>query len=305
MVKSKIAFLFPGQGSQFVGMDKELLSLYPPANEIFDQANQILDYNIAEIIAQGPEEKLRQTLITQPAVFTVSFGFLQLLREKGLSPSIVAGHSLGEWTALVAAGVVGFSDGLKLVQKRAEFLEAAAHQNPGGMAAVIGLEKEKVVELCRQAENYGFIAPVNFNCPGQIVVAGVNQALDEFISAANSAGATKVIRLNVSGPFHSNLLKDAAERMKEELEKYVFLPAAIPLVSNYDARINTAAEKIKENLVWQIYHPVLWEDSIRAILEWGADEFAEVGPGAVLTGLLRRIDKKAKVLKISELMPRV
>ena len=302
---SKIALLFPGQGSQAPGMGKLLYDEFPEAREIFDQANEILRVDIKSKIFQGSEEDLRQTAVTQPAIFTVSCAAFQVLSKQFPSLegrcSFAAGHSLGEYSALFCAQVFNFQTGLKLVSYRGQFIQSACEKNPGTMAAMIGFGKETLRKLCQEsADGNGICEMVNFNCPGQAVVAGTQRAVQVLLQKASGVQGTKAVALNVSGAFHSSLMREASQKMSEILEKSSLNDSRIPVVANCDAQPTTQAQKIREKLVRQIDHPVLWEDSIRWMIAQGAETFVEVGPGKVLGGLLRKIDRKKKVLNVED-----
>ncbi|MDH5173772.1 MAG: ACP S-malonyltransferase [Elusimicrobiota bacterium] len=303
----KAAFLFPGQGSQYVGMGRELYEKYEPARKIIDRANDILGYDLRKKIFYGPEQELQQTLITQPAVFTVSVACLEVLQrpesyssKEILKPQITAGHSLGEYTALVAAGVFDFPQALSIVQKRAEFIQRASREKPGTMAAVIGLEKEKLEEVIEDVKGEEVLAAVNFNSPHQIVIAGELKAIERAVQGAKAKGAKRAIILKVSGAFHSPLMAQAGKSLAGELQNYELKDPVIPVVTNYNAKPATSREEIRKALVSQIDSPVLWEDSIREMLQSGVEIFIEVGPGEVLTGLLSRINKEASGLNVED-----
>jgi [acyl-carrier-protein] S-malonyltransferase len=303
----KVAFLFPGQGSQYVGMGRELYERYQPARKIIDRANDILGYDLRKKIFYGPEQELQQTLITQPAVFTISVACLEVLQrpesyssKEILSPQTVAGHSLGEYTALVAAGVFDFPQALSVVQKRAEFIHGASREKPGTMAAIVGLEKEKLEEVIKEVRGEEVLEAVNFNSPHQIVIAGELKAIERAVEGAKAKGAKRAIILKVSGAFHSPLMAQAGESLARELENYELKDPAIPVLTNYNAKPATSREEIRKALVSQIDSPVLWEDSIKEMLERGVEIFIEVGPGKVLTGLLNRITKEASGLNVED-----
>lgn len=299
-----IGLMFPGQGSQYPAMGKELYDNYPKAREMLSHANDVLGFDLLKIIFEGPEDLLRQTQYTQPAIYTVSSAIFSVLQdnvELGLDTTIVAGHSLGEYSALFAAGVFSFDNGLRLVQKRGEFIQKASEANPGTMAAVIGLDNSVVADICAKASTLGVCEAVNFNCPGQIVIAGNEAAIKNAVELAQATGATKAVMLSVSGPFHSSLMKQASEMMKLELEKYSLNSPKFRFVSNCDAKINLEPSVIKENLVKQINSAVLWDTSIKTMAEAGSEYFIELGPQRVLSGLLRRIDKTKKSLNIEDL----
>ncbi|HRY29399.1 MAG TPA: ACP S-malonyltransferase [Elusimicrobiota bacterium] len=295
-----IAFVFPGQGSQAVGMGKELADHFPAAKAVFDRAARVLGQEYVDVIFSGPEEKLRQTKFTQPALFIVSMAALEVVKTSPLKPVLAAGHSLGEYSALCAAGAFDFETGLNLVKRRGEALQEASDKIPGTMAAIVGLERAKVEEICAQAGAQGVCEAVNFNCPGQIVLAGAGAAIEEAVRLAQAAGSPKSVRLNVSGPFHSSLMKPAAEKMAAVLEFAPFNDAAIPVVANCDAQPTQKAEDIKAKLLKQIDHPVYWEETLRVMFAQGVDTFVEVGPGRVLSGLLRRTDKTKKFRNIED-----
>ncbi len=305
----KVAFLFPGQGSQKVGMGRDLYEKYEPARKIIDRANDILGYDLRKKIFSGPEEELQQTLITQPAVFTVSVACWEVMQSAGSysskeisTPQILAGHSLGEYAALVAAGVFDFAQALSLVKKRAEFIHRASRERPGTMAAVIGLEKEKLEEVIEDVKGEEVLVAVNFNSPQQIVIAGELKAIERAVQGARAKGAKRAVILKVSGAFHSPLMARAGESLARELENYELKDPAIPVVTNYNANAATSREEIRKALVSQIDSPVLWEDSIKEMLRRGVEIFIEVGPGKVLTGLLNRITKEASGLNVEDEM---
>ncbi len=299
-VDMKIGCLFPGQGSQYIGMGKEFFEKYERTKSIFNQANRILGYDLEKVIFEGTEEELRETEITQPAVFVTNFICFEIfILNYPLVPGrfFFAGHSLGEYSALVASGTTSFEEGLRLVKQRALFIQETSKKKSGRMAAILGLNKEKIESICSLAQSRGIVEIANLNCPGQIIISGENKALDYALDRAREEKA-KVVLLKVSGPFHSSLMKEAGERMAEELQKYRFHDPHSPLVTNFDAGVTISGREIKEKLVKQIYCPVLWEETIRKMSDRKVDTFIEIGPGKILSGLVKRINKDAKVLNI-------
>lgn len=296
----KIGLIFPGQGSQYIGMGKEFYTNYPELQKIYEQANIILNYDLKKYIFNGPEEKLKETEITQPAVFVTNFICFKVLAihyPLSTNHCFCAGHSLGEYSALAASNAISFQEGLRLVKKRANLIQEASKKKPGKMVAVLGLTREKIEEFCTLAKSKGIVEPVNFNCPGQIVISGENEAVDYVIELLRKENV-KIVPLKVSGPFHSSLMKEAAEKMAEELKSYQFNNAQFPVINNCDAEITSQGDEIKKKLVKQIYSPVLWEDIIRKMFSQGVNIFIEIGPGKVLSGLIKRINGEAKVLNI-------
>jgi len=289
----KLAFLFPGQGSQYVGMAKDFKENYPEARELLQKADDILGYKLSEIILEGPEETLRSTVNTQPAILTVSTICWELIKKEGIIPDYAAGHSLGEYSALVAAKCIDFPDALKLVSKRGKFMEEAI---PAGIGAILGLANEKVEDICSRID--GVVETVNYNCPGQLVIAGEKDKVEAASQLAVAEGAKRAILLNVSGPFHSSLMEPAAEKFAHELGKVDFKSPNFPIVANLNAELVECPDKIKNSLNGQIYNPVLWDMSIRKLIELGVDTFVEVGPSKVLSSLMKKIDKNVKVYNV-------
>jgi len=296
--------MFPGQGSQYVGMGKELYVRFPEARAAFDRANDVLGFDLRKIIFDGPEETLRQTQYTQPAIFVTSVAAYAVFRSRYAADEkslCCAGHSLGEYSALCAAGVFGLEDGVRMVKARGEFVKAAADAKPGTMAAILGLDSEKVRHLCTLASALGACEAVNFNSPGQIVIAGTADAVAKACALATEMGASKTVALNVSGAFHSSLMTPAAEMMRGELKKYSLKDPQCAVVTNCDAQPVENGAAVADRLVRQIDHPVLWEDSVRRMAGLGCDTFIEIGPQRVLSGLLRRIDKSRKSANIEDI----
>ncbi len=286
---TKRAFLFAGQGAQKLGMAADLYDKYAIVKETFDTASQILGYDLRDLI-DNDEEKLNQTRYTQPAILTTSVAIARLLAEKGYTPDIVAGLSLGEYSALVAAGALTFEDAVALVAKRGEFMETAAPVGSGKMVAVMNTDPALIEEICQRASEKGVVTPANYNTPAQIVIGGEVAAVDYAVELLKEAGAKRLIPLNVSGPFHTALLKSASEKLAAELKKVTFSDFALPLVSNTEAQI-MRVEDIKSLLARQVMEPVRFYDSIATIQDFGVDEVIEIGPGKVLSGFLKKIDK--------------
>lgn len=287
------AFVFPGQGSQYVGMGAELARLHRAAAEVFEQAGRIAGFRLSDLCFEGPADLLNRTRYTQPAIFTTSIAIMRVLQESGVDCRAAAGHSLGEYAALVAAGVLSFSDALEIVAGRAGMMDRAAVSIQGGMAAVIGLEREAVIDICRTVSGgagaEGVVQPANFNAPNQIVISGQTAALQEAIAEARRRGARKVAALPVSGPFHTSLMAGVGEKLKLLLRGYRFRAPAVPLVMNATGDLASDPEAIRDLLAAQVCSPVLWEDSVRRLGSEGIDSFLEIGPGQVLSGLIRRI----------------
>lgn len=297
------AFLFPGQGAQSVGMAQQLCATVPAARKLFDEAKAILGYDLLEVCEKGPAERLNSTVVSQPAIFVASLAALESLRagpEAGVEAqcTAAAGLSLGEYTALTFAGALSFADGLRLVQQRGQAMQAAADAAPSGMVSVLGLELEKVEELCRQARPHGLLEVANLLCPGNIVVSGTTAACTELEKLAEAAGAMKTIRLAVAGAFHTLLMKPADERLAAALAGVTIRPPRIPVWSNVDAQPHTDPEEIRGLLIRQVLQPVLWEKTLRNLLAAGIEQFYEIGPGRVLAGLLKRVERKAKCVNI-------
>ncbi len=300
---SKLAFLFPGQGAQYVGMGADLARAYREARETFDEADEVLGFSLSRLCFEGPAERLQETPITQPAILTASVACLRILERYGWRADVVAGLSLGEYTALVAAGALRFRDAVALVHKRGRFMEEAVPAGQGAMAAVIGLDREAVAEACRRgaAASGLVVEAVNFNCPGQVVIAGHAAAVERAGDEARALGARKVVPLAVSGPFHSSLMASARERLAAELERVPMADAAVPVVANVSGTCVRTAAEIRRALVEQVARPVLWEDGVRRMIADGVDHFVEVGPGTVLTGFLRKIDREVRVQNVQDL----
>ncbi|QDT83522.1 ACP S-malonyltransferase [Gimesia chilikensis] len=292
---SRIAFLFPGQGAQHVGMGKTIVEKYPAAKELFDRAAEILQYDLAKLCFEGPSEELDSTVISQPALFVTSLAALEMLRadspDKVLACEMTAGLSLGEYTALVFAGAMSFEDGLRVVQRRGEAMQAAADANPSGMVSILLLDRDKVAEICEAASSAGRIWIANYLCPGNIVLSGENSACERAAELAEQEGG-RAIPLAVAGAFHTEIMKPADSKLSEALAGVGLKKPEIPVISNVDAITHEDPDEIRELLIRQVLSPVLWEDSIRAMLDAGFDEFYEIGPGKVLKGLMKRIDRK-------------
>ncbi|HAU31589.1 MAG: Malonyl CoA-acyl carrier protein transacylase [Desulfotomaculum sp. 46_296] len=289
----KAVFLFPGQGAQYAGMGKKIYDQYPAVREIFETADEILGFSLSGLCFEGPEEELQKTINAQPAIFTVSVACARILLERGIEPSAVAGHSLGEYSALVTAGSISFADGVRLVRKRGQYMQETVPLGTGGMVAVLGLDAPEIIRVCSEVRSEGKIVDAaNFNCPGQVVIAGENQALERAKILAKEAGAKRCIPLAVSAPFHSTLLRPAGDKMAAELAAIEIKDPKIPVVANVTADYVTKGDEVRRLLVEQVYSPVRWEESmVRLVNDFKA--FIEAGPGNVLTGLLKKISRKA------------
>ena len=286
------AFVFPGQGAQFVGMGKDLYDNNEVAKEMFEKANDILGFRITDLMFEGTDEDLRQTKVTQPAIFLHSVILAKTMGDE-FNPSMVAGHSLGEFSALVAAGALSFEDGVRLVSARAQAMQKACEQNPSTMAAVIALPDEKVEEIC--AEIPGTVVCANYNCPGQIVISGEVEAIDAACEKLKAAGAKRALKLKVGGGFHSPCMEPARAELAEAIEKTEFHTPAVPVYQNVDAKPHTNPDEIKANLVAQLTAPVRWTQSVQNMVADGADEFVELGPGKVLQGLVSKIAREVAI----------
>ncbi|MCX5749813.1 MAG: ACP S-malonyltransferase [Candidatus Saganbacteria bacterium] len=291
------AFVFPGQGSQKVGMGKDVYDNFDIAKNIFDLASKSLGFDIKELCFEGPEDRLKLTEIAQPAILTVSIATLKAFNRK---PAVAAGHSLGEYSALVCAGAIAFEDAVKIVNLRGKFMQEAVPLGKGAMSAVIGLDREKVIECCKKASSSGIVEAANFNCPGQIVISGESAAVEEAGRLLKEAGAKRVLPLAVSAPFHSSLMKSAADKLKAVLDNIEIKDADIPVISNVTAVPVTEAAKIKDLLIKQVTGAVLWEDSIKNMMSSGTDTFIEIGCGKVLAGLIKKTDEHAKIYNIED-----
>lgn len=295
---TKTAFLFAGQGAQKLGMARDLYDQYPIVKETYDQASRVLGYDLRDLIDQD-EEKLNQTRYTQPAILTTSVAIYRLLVEKGLQPDMVAGLSLGEYSALVAAGSLDFEDAVALIAKRGQFMETAAPAGTGKMVAVMNTDVALIEEVCEKASDKGYVKPANYNTPAQIVIGGDVAAVDAAVDYLKEAGAKRLIPLNVSGPFHTALLQPASEKLALELETVDFQDFQIPLVGNTEAKV-MEKEQIKSLLARQVMEPVRFYESIDTMKELGLTKVIEIGPGKVLSGFLKKIDKNIEVLAVED-----
>jgi [acyl-carrier-protein] S-malonyltransferase len=296
----KIAFLFPGQGSQYAGMAKEFIENFEESKSVFDAASDVLGYDLANLCVNGPVEKLNLTENTQPAILAASLAVLLPLERRGLAATVAAGHSLGEYTAITAAGGFELRDAVALVQKRGRYMQESVPAGAGLMAAVLGMERQDVEKTCHEASKNGIVGPANYNSPGQIVIAGEKKAVEKAMELAKTAGAKKVIPLAVSVPSHCGMMKKAGERLARELESVTIKDLRFPIVNNADAKFLRTGAELRPSLVRQISSPLYWEDSIKAMAAEGYDTFIEIGPGKVLSGLVKRIIKEAKILNVED-----
>jgi [acyl-carrier-protein] S-malonyltransferase len=298
---SKRAFIFPGQGSQYAGMGKELSDNFKVAKDVYSEADDALGFRLSELCFNGPEEDLKLTTNTQPAILATSIAALRVVQaEKGLSPDYLAGHSLGEYSALVAAGSLSFADALRTVRARGAFMQEAVPVGTGAMAAILGVEPAVLAEICEEAAQGEVVSPANFNSPGQVVIAGHAQAVNRAIEVAKGRGFRKAMLLPVSAPFHCALMVPAGERLAGTLAQVAVQPLAIPVVTNVDAEPNQDSDRVRDLLVRQVSAPVRWEESMRRMIGLGVTSFVEIGPGKVLSGLVKRIDKEVSTANIED-----
>ncbi|MBN8207442.1 ACP S-malonyltransferase [Bacillus sp. NTK071] len=296
----KTAFLFPGQGSQAVGMGQAFMEAYSVSKDVFTEADNRLDYELTKLIMNGPIETLTRTENTQPALVTASVAVLEALREKGITADYTAGHSLGEYSALVASGALSFSDAVFAVRNRGLYMEEAVPSGEGAMAAIMGMEREALQQVVDDVSaSTATVQLANLNSPGQIVISGAKEGVEKASEVAKEKGARRVIPLQVSGPFHSSLMKPAADKLSSILEGIEIKDASIPVIANVTAEPSTSAEEIHDHLLKQIYSPVLWEDTVRKLMDLGVDTFIEVGPGNVLSGLVKKVNRRASVHAVS------
>jgi [acyl-carrier-protein] S-malonyltransferase len=295
-----IAFLFPGQGSQVAGMGKELAAHHSDAWRTFQEADQALGFKLSAICFEGPEDKLKLTEITQPAILTVSVAALRVLKSKGITPAFVAGHSLGEYSAHVAAGTLDFADAVRTVRNRGLYMQEAVPVGEGAMAAVLGMKLADLEAVCREAAQKQVCSPANINSPGQIVISGSKAAVERAAELAKQRGAKRAIMLPVSAPFHCALMQPAQDRLEKDLSTLAFHPMLAPVVKNFDATPTTDPEDARKALVRQVTGAVQWEGSMRALIDKGVDTFVEVGPGKVLCGLMRQIDRTRTCFNVED-----
>jgi len=296
---AKWAFLFPGQGSQYVGMGKDLKENFKVAADIFAEADEALHEDLTKLCFEGPEDDLKLTRNTQPAILTVSIAALRVLQqETDLVPAMTAGHSLGEYSALVASGALRFADAVTIVRKRGTFMQEAVPVGVGGMAAVLGMETDALEKICRESAEGQAVAPANYNCPGQIVISGHMEAVKRAAARAEAAGAKKVVMLPVSAPFHSSLMKPAAEKLGKTLEAVTVQELKIPVLSNVEADFYPGKDDVKRLLTEQVDHPVRWIEEMEKMVREGVDKCVEIGPGKVLNGLVRKISRETAMQSI-------
>ncbi|HVO56366.1 MAG TPA: ACP S-malonyltransferase [Dongiaceae bacterium] len=296
----KVAFVFPGQASQYPGMGKELAEKYAVARDVFEEADKALGFSISQMCFEGTEEELKQTANTQPAILTCSVAVFRVAAEKGLQPDFVAGHSLGEYSALVAAGALKFADAVKLVRKRGQYMQDAVPAGEGAMAAILGISPAVVADACKRAAEGEVCAPANLNSPEQTVISGSAAAVKRAVEIASQLGAKRAVILPVSAPFHSALMMPAQAKLAKDLEQTEFADLRYPLVTNVDADTETLGSEARDALVRQVSMPVRWEESVRSLIDEGVNTFVEVGPGRVLTGLLRQIERSVAALNIED-----
>lgn len=295
------AFVFPGQGSQYVGMGKALFDKYQEAREVFEKANNVLNFDIAKLCFEGPADQLNQTMYTQPALLTVSISILSVLKTHNIAAKVAAGHSLGEYSAIVYAGALSFEDAVRLVHLRGKYMQQQAPPGTGGMAAILGLDGLLVHDLCVQSSKEGHtVEAVNYNCPGQVVIAGTQNGLQRAMELAKEAGARRCVPLAVSGPFHSSFMRPTGEKLADDFNKISFKDLTIPVISNVTADYVHTAQQVKEKLVQQVYSPVRWEESVQRLHGDGYTTYIEVGSGKVLSGLIRKTIKGAVTLNVED-----